>query len=84
MTELDCDDLTSPGLRAILQEMGGGVVLGIVMAVQIATGDGRRQDLTIHDNQASMSTLLGLADILHRVMDTKAELSLLDLDETNG
>lgn len=80
MREFNAEMLTPQGLQDAVQDEGGGVVLSVVVAAQIAGIDGSRFDMTIWDNQSAVSTHWGLADLLHRTQDARVELAVMDSD----
>ena len=80
MTSLSRDAMTPPALQEALEEMGGGVVIGVVMAAQVIGVDGNAHDLTMTNEEAPISTLVGLTDLLWRVVDDLADESMVEFD----
>ena len=68
-------DLTPPIIERLMS--GACMINSVVLGVSFTTADGAHQDITLWDSESAVSTHLGLADLINRVMDIRADASCL-------
>lgn len=83
--ECSIGDLTPPFIYELLDDMGGGMVQSVLVAVEVLTANGHRHSLTLWDSQSSISTQIGLSMLMGWTLEQAAKdgltMNIEDPDE---
>ena len=81
MESYPIDQLTPSALSDILAKVGGGMVQSIIIAAEIADVEGVRRSLIIWDNESTITSKLGLRDLMSLGLEIQAEMAICAFDD---